>query len=53
MARKIKKLSVTKEIKAIARERIGAPKPARPLRETPPDRKKKHKKPAGEIDGND
>jgi hypothetical protein len=41
---KRKKFDVNKEIKAIARERVGRPKPARPIEPKPPARKPKHKK---------
>jgi hypothetical protein len=39
------KLNKNKEVKAIARERIGAPPPARALDEKPVRTKPKHKKP--------
>jgi hypothetical protein len=41
---KRKKYSAKKEIKAIARERIGSPKPARAIETKGQRRKPKHKK---------
>jgi hypothetical protein len=41
---KRKKFDVNKEIKAIARERVGSPKPARPIEPKAQSRKPKHKK---------
>jgi hypothetical protein len=41
---KRKKFDVKKEIKAIARERVGSPKPARVIEPKPVTRKPKHKK---------
>lgn len=45
MPKKQPKLNRAKEVKAIARERIGAPPPARVLDEKPIRTKPKHKKP--------
>ena len=42
---KRKKFDVNKEVKAIARERVGSPKPARPIESKAQSRKPKHKKP--------
>jgi hypothetical protein len=42
---KRKKFDVNKEIKAIARERVGSPKPGRPIEPKAQSRKPKHKKP--------
>ena len=42
---KKRKLNKNKEVKAIARERIGTPPPTRPLDEKPVRTKPKHKKP--------
>jgi hypothetical protein len=42
---KRKKFDVKKEVKAIARERVGSPKPARVLNEKENSRHPKHKKP--------
>jgi hypothetical protein len=39
-----------KEVRAIARERVGAVPPARPIEENPKRRKPKHKRPPGEED---
>jgi hypothetical protein len=50
MARKKPRFDAGKEIRAIARERIGAPPASRPIREKPARRKPKHKKPPGEED---
>lgn len=47
MARKNKTFDVTKEVKAIARERVGAIPAARPI-EPKSSRKPKHKKPPSE-----
>jgi hypothetical protein len=41
---KRKKFNAGKELKAIARERLGSPKPSRPIEPKPPGRKAKHKK---------
>jgi hypothetical protein len=41
---KRKKFDVNKEIKAIARERVGSPKPGRPIEPKAQTRKPKHKK---------
>ena len=38
-----KKYSASKEVKAIARERVGTPKPARPIDAKGYTRKQKHK----------
>jgi hypothetical protein len=47
MAKK-RKYDRKKEVRAIARERIGTPPPARPLQERPTRKKPKHKKPVTE-----
>lgn len=44
MPKKPRKLNKNKEVKAIARERIGTPPPARALEEKPIRSKPKHKK---------
>lgn len=41
---KRKKFNRNKEIKAIARERVGSPKPVRPIEPKAQTRKPKHKK---------
>jgi hypothetical protein len=41
---KRKKFNARKELKAIARERVGSPKPSRPIEPKPLSRKAKHKK---------
>lgn len=41
---KRKKYNAKKEVKAIARERVGSPKPARPIESKEERRKPKHKK---------
>ncbi len=42
---KRKKFDAKKEVKAIARERVGSPKPSRPIEpKQAPTRKPKHKK---------
>ena len=48
MARKPKTFKVEKEIKAIARERVGAVPPAKPIEPKSRRKKPKHKKPPGE-----
>ena len=51
MAKK-RKYDRKKEVRAIARERIGTPPPARPLQERPTRKKPKHTKPVTEeLDG--
>ena len=40
---KSKKFDAKKEVKAIARERVGSPKPSRPIEPKPAARKPKHK----------
>jgi hypothetical protein len=53
MARKKKEFRVSKEVKAIARERVGPPPPARAIVPKDARRKPKHKKPidpAGEAE---
>ena len=45
MASKQKKFNVPKEIRKLARERIGTVQPSRPIEEKPARRKPKHKKP--------
>jgi hypothetical protein len=47
LARKKKRFDVAKEVKAIARERVGAVPPARPI-EPKSNRRPKHKKPVAE-----
>lgn len=42
---KRKKFDARKEVKAIARERVGSPKPARVIEPKSERRKPKHKKP--------
>ena len=42
---KRKKFDAKKEVKAIARERVGSPKPARAIEPKSERRKPKHKKP--------
>jgi hypothetical protein len=42
---KRKKFDVKKEVKGIARERVGSPKPARVIKPKSERRKPKHKKP--------
>ena len=49
-ARKKKHFNVSREVKAIARERVGAVPPAKPIDERRPARKPKHKKPPGESE---
>jgi len=51
MARKIPKLNKNKRIKAIARERVGEPKPAFAIPEKAKRPKPKHKKPLTVDDG--
>ena len=47
---KRKKFDANKEVKAIARERVGSPKPARAIEPKSERRKPKHKKrPLGET----
>ncbi len=50
MARKKKHFSASKEVKAIARERVGAVPPGRPIQPKDSRKKPKHKKPAGQAD---
>ncbi|MFN3322238.1 MAG: hypothetical protein ACK5AZ_01975 [Bryobacteraceae bacterium] len=51
MARKRKRYDAKKEVRRIARERVGPVKPSRPIE--PQSRKKpKHKRPPGEVDEN-
>ena len=45
MPKKPRKLNKNKEVKAIARERVGTPPPARPIPEKMVRSKPKHKKP--------
>lgn len=47
MLKKPQKRNKSKEVKAIARERLGTPPPARALAEKPVRDKPKHKKPVG------
>jgi hypothetical protein len=49
--RKVEKFSVTKAVKANARDRVGQPKPSRVLEDKPRDqvRDKKHKETLEEI----
>ena len=51
MARKKKSFNVAKEIKAIARERVGSVPAARPIEPKHTRKKVKHKKPAGDEQG--
>lgn len=44
MAPRKKKFNAAKEVRAIARERVGAVPPARPIPPKPSRRKPKHKK---------
>ena len=46
-AKKKKTFSATREVKAIARERVGAVPASRPIEEKPKRRKLKHKLPPG------
>jgi hypothetical protein len=48
MKRRARRYSVTKEVKAIARERVGAVKPARPILPKSLRKKPKYKKPIGD-----
>ncbi len=48
MARKKKQFDARKEVRAIARERVGTVPPARALEERSAKRKPKHKKPLDE-----
>jgi hypothetical protein len=48
MKRRARRYSVTKEVKAIARERVGAVKPARPIPPKSRRKKPKYKKPIGD-----
>jgi hypothetical protein len=48
LARK-KTFEIATEVKAIARERVGRVKPARPIEPKAARRKPKHKKPPGEA----
>jgi hypothetical protein len=43
-AKKKPRYSKTKTVKALARERVGSPPPARPLNDKPESDKPKHKK---------
>jgi hypothetical protein len=45
MARRPRKFDKNKEVRAIARERVGSVPPSRPLAERPTRKKPKHKKP--------
>jgi hypothetical protein len=47
---KRKKFDVRKEVRKLARERIGTVQPARPIDEKPSRRKPKHKKPVDPED---
>jgi hypothetical protein len=49
-ARKKKRFDVAREVKAIARERVGTVPPAKPIDEPRRTRKPKHKKPAEETE---
>ena len=49
-ARKKKRFNVSREVKAIARERVGAVPPAKPIDQPRPPRKPKHKKPPEETE---
>jgi hypothetical protein len=48
--KKRKNFDVNKEIRAIARERVGSPKPARAIEPKPVSRKPKYKKGAMPVD---
>jgi hypothetical protein len=48
MKRRARRFSVTKEVKAIARERVGAVKPGRPIVPKSLRKKPKYKKPIGD-----
>ena len=48
MARKKKTFELAKEIKAIARERVGTVPAGKPIQPKSARKKPKHKKPAGE-----
>jgi len=48
MKKRTRKFSATKEVKAIARERVGVVKPARPILPKNLRKKPKHKTPPGE-----
>ena len=48
MPRKKRPFDVGKEVKAIARERVGTVPPAKPILPKSSRKKPKHKKPAGE-----
>lgn len=45
MAKRRPKFDKQKEVRAIARERVGSVPPSRPLEERPTRKKPKHKKP--------
>jgi len=47
MKKRIRKFDQKKEVKAIARERVGAVKPARPIVPKTDRKKPKHKRPPG------
>ncbi len=47
MKKQIRKFDQEKAVKAIARERVGAVKPARPIVPKTARKKPKHKRPAG------
>ena len=51
MARKKKTFNVAKEVKAIARERVGPVPAGRPIEPKRTRKKVKHKKPAGDEQG--
>jgi len=48
LARKKKRFDIKKEVRAIARERVGVVPPARPIEPKRSRKKPKHKKPRGE-----
>lgn len=47
MKKRVRKFDQNKEVKAIARERVGTVKPARPIVPKADRKKPKHKKPPG------
>jgi hypothetical protein len=53
MPKKPRKLNKNKRIKAIARERVGSPKPARAILDKATRAKPKHKKPVPAVDDED
>ena len=51
MARKKKKFDLTKEVRAISRERVGTVPPSHPIEPKRLRKRPKHKKPPGEENG--